>query len=156
MNIPLCLFSKKFPRERNIVADLLPHRRHLQNLFHYFPGKQAYGMATFCQDFNHFPKCTILLSSEIQQALLEIAEIAIRSHSQLKKYYFLAYKTAWEVRQPIPITQKTLMLRVSAEKISKGAPTHGKIKASLFFNEKSVSEIIISYMLVLSISIPAQ
>ncbi|OGZ33388.1 MAG: hypothetical protein A2Y98_03635 [Candidatus Portnoybacteria bacterium RBG_19FT_COMBO_36_7] len=132
----------KFAPSKHHLKEILPQTRHLIKINTFLPGEKAEGLAHFKEDTHHHPGQSILLASEITQALLEISEFAIRSKFSLQKFIFLGFDIRVKIRKTVPI-RNFLQLPVFAQKTggtarSSDAPsgTHGEIKAALLAHDK--------------------
>jgi hypothetical protein len=145
---------RKLPSENDHLHEIVAHRRHLITVVSCLPGENAWGFAEFKEDPKHHLDLPILLGTEIQQALLEIAEVAIRSKTDWQKLKFIGFHCDVKWRQKVPI-KGILHLPVFAEKIydktrnSDAVRIVGKIRAVLLDanRDKKLTEAIISFEL---------
>ena len=137
------------------LLKILPHSRHLLTIYSFVPGVSARGVAEFKEDKNHHPGQAILLGSEIIQALVEIAEFAIRSESALRHHRFFGFHVNVKFRAKVPI-KTVLRLPVLAEKVKNATlvsttptKTLGQIKVLLLnaSQKEILAEGIINYKL---------
>ncbi|OGZ35001.1 MAG: hypothetical protein A2174_02500 [Candidatus Portnoybacteria bacterium RBG_13_41_18] len=133
-------------QEKNLLEELLPHRQYIDKIISFTPGIAACGRATFQRDLSHFPQIQILRIHDIQGALYEIGEIAIRTYCPYESLKFLAGRVkALELRQPIAFLEEFIRLFVFAEKTKWTPSIRGKIITHAVLSNNTAIELSFLY-----------